>query len=59
VKTCFHCARLIKQKVCIVHVPPLYLVKMGLDFERAYHKRCWEKSETLAKEDLERDHPTR
>lgn len=48
--TCFRCAKIIKGKMVYV-VPPLFAVACG-DFEKAYHPKCYEKSEEEAAKEL-------
>jgi hypothetical protein len=43
-KTCFRCGRQIKGRA-VMHIPPLYMVKMGIDFEKAFHPKCYEMEE--------------
>jgi hypothetical protein len=44
VKTCSRCGRVIKGET-IHYVPPLYLVRMGLDAEKAFHPVCYQEDE--------------
>lgn len=51
-RTCYHCAQQIRGR-CRLIVPPNYIVRLGLDFTRAYHEACYQKVESEAAKELE------
>lgn len=50
--TCYRCAKIIRGEATR-HVPPEYLIRMGLDFCKAFHPACYEMEETDAATNLE------
>ena len=48
--TCWHCASLI-QGDAIVTIPANYIIQLGIDFPKSWHRACYEKNE--AKLELE------
>lgn len=44
---CYHCGKVIRGTV-VHHVPPNYLIALGLDFPRAYHPKCKEAENAAA-----------
>lgn len=51
-RTCFECGKQIKSKKMIITNPPLFLIKAGVDFSKAYHIHCYEKAEIKAKKEV-------
>mgnify|MGYP001209263682 FL=1 len=51
--TCFRCAKIIKGKMVCTN-PPVYLIKMGVDFPKSFHPKCYDKAEKEAEKELHR-----
>jgi len=51
--TCYRCAEIIKGKY-VRHVPPNVTIQLGLDFEKAFHPKCYENEEGEAAAALDR-----
>lgn len=49
--TCYRCAKIIKGKVTH-HVPPEYMIRLGIDFVKAFHPMCYQKEEQSAADEL-------
>lgn len=49
--TCYRCAKSIKGKVTLTS-PPIVLIRLGLDFQKAFHPACYVKSEKDAEKEL-------
>ena len=49
---CFSCAKQIKGKAVFTN-PPNLLIKLGIDFPKAYHPKCYEKAEREAAKELQ------
>ena len=49
--TCYRCAKIIKGET-IMHTPPMHLIKLGLDFCKAFHPGCYAKAEKEAAAEL-------
>jgi hypothetical protein len=45
--TCFRCAKGIKGNAVMTN-PPIYAIKLGVDFVKAYHPKCYELDERQA-----------
>ena len=54
-RTCFRCTKQIKGEM-VVHRPPLFMVQMGIDFERFYHPKCYEREEKEAERELKEEY---
>jgi len=50
--TCYECGKQIEGQQMIVTNPPIYLIKLGLDFVKTMHKKCYEKAEIKAEKEL-------
>lgn len=50
--TCFKCAKPIKTKKYIRHVPSNLAIALEIDFEKAYHAKCYEIAEKEAEKEL-------
>lgn len=48
---CSHCGKIIKGTVKHTN-PPLFLVKLGIDFPQAFHPKCYEACEAAAAVEL-------
>lgn len=53
--TCYHCGKGIKGKVTHTN-PPNISVLLGIDFPKAFHPACYEKSEAIAARELGREY---
>ena len=45
--TCFHCGKVIKGEVVMTN-PPIALIRLGVDFPKAFHQVCYTKAEAEA-----------
>jgi len=50
--TCFKCAKIIKGEMIVTN-PPMIMIKLGIDFPKSYHPKCYQKEENEAKKELE------
>ena len=50
VTCCYACGKIIK-KEAVRTIPPNYMIDLGLDFPKSWHRACYEKNE--AKLELE------
>jgi len=49
--TCYHCGKIIKGKYVGTN-PPIHLIRLGVDFPKAFHPTCYAKAETKASKEL-------
>ena len=49
--TCYECGKIIKGEAHL-HVPPNYLIALGVDFMRSYHPACHVKADNRAYAEL-------
>ena len=50
---CFHCGRPIRKASKMVAIVPSNLhIRLGIDFRRSYHPRCYRTAEALAAREL-------
>lgn len=49
--TCYRCAKIIKGKATITS-PPIVLVRLGIDFSKAFHPACYVKAEKESEKEL-------
>ena len=47
-KCCYECGKAIKGRGVFTN-PPLYLIRLKLDFPKAYHEKCYREIEKKAK----------
>ena len=48
---CYECAKVIKGKAVFTN-PPIFMLKLGIDFPKAFHPKCYDKAELKAREEL-------
>lgn len=48
---CYECAKEIKGQAVFTN-PPIFLIKMGIDFPKAFHPKCYAKAEEKARLEL-------
>ena len=49
--TCYRCAKTIKGQA-ILTTPPIYEIKLGINFPKAFHPSCYKKAEIKAAKEL-------
>ena len=50
--TCYECGKQIKGEKIIITNPPIYLIKLGIDFVKHMHKKCYNEAEIKAEKEL-------
>ena len=53
--TCYECGKEITTKKCIITSPPVYLIKLGVDFSKTYHTKCYHMAEKRAAKELRKE----
>jgi hypothetical protein len=52
--TCYRCGKGIKGVVAHSD-PPIWMIRAGIDFSKAFHPSCYEKAEKEAEKELNRE----
>jgi len=50
--TCYECGKQIKGEKMVITNPPIYLIKLGIDFVKHMHKKCYNEAEIKAEKEL-------
>ena len=53
--TCYECGKEITTKKCIITSPPVYLIKLGVDFSKTNHTKCYHMAEKRAAKELRKE----